>query len=152
MTFMRWTPGRDLLGFENEVNRLFGDLVAQNRPRALLPAAWVPAVDVHETEKEYTIELDLPGVSPADVKIQVTRDQLTIHGERRSVKDAVKEGEPKATTHRVERVTGVFERTFTLPVPVDSEQVQAQYKDGVLTIRLPKAAGARTRQVTIDVA
>ncbi len=152
MALMRWTPNRNLLGFEDEVNRLFNGLLTQAPGRALLPAGWVPAVDIHETEKEYTLQLDLPGVAPADVKIQVTGDQLTIHGERRAVKDAVKDGDDKTTAHRVERVTGVFERSFTLPVPVDADQVKASYKDGVLTIRLPKAAGSRTRQVTIDVA
>jgi len=148
MTRMRWTPNRNLLGFEDEVNRLFNGLLTPAPGRALLPAGWTPAVDIHETEKEYTLQLDLPGVSPADVKIEVTGDQLTIHGERRAVKD----GEDKTIAHRVERLTGVFERTFALHVPVESEQVKASYKDGVLRIQLPKAAGARTRQVTIDVA
>jgi len=147
MAIIRWTPNRDLVGFQDEVNRLFNELWAPAATRALLPAGWVPAVDVHETDADYEFQLDLPGIDPADVKIQVTGDQLTIHGERR----AVKNGDEKTVSHRVERVTGVFERAFTLPTPVEVDQVKASYKDGVLTVRLPKAAGARARQVSIDV-
>lgn len=147
MALIRWTPNRDLVGFHDEVNRLFNELWAPATSRAMLPAGWVPAVDVHETDGDYAFELDLPGIDPADVKIQVTGDQLTIHGERRAVKD---EGD-KTVTHRLERVTGLFERSFTLPTPVETDQVKAHYKDGVLTVRLPKAAGARARQVDIQV-
>ena len=103
--------------------------------------------DIHETDEEFTVELDVPGIDPGDLKIQATGDQLTIHGERRSVKD----GDDKTVSHRNERITGVFERSFTLPVSVEPEQVKATYKDGVLLIRLPKAAQSRARQVTIDV-
>ena len=147
MALIRWTPNRELVGFQDEVNRLFNELWAPASTRALLPAGWIPAVDVHETDAGYEFQLDLPGIDPADLKIQVTGDQLTIHGERRAVKDS----DEKAVAHRIERVTGVFERSFTLPTPVETEQVKASYKDGVLTVRLPKAAGTRARQVTIDV-
>ena len=147
MALIRWTPTREVLGFEDQVNRLFNDIWAPATTRALLPAGFVPAVDIHETDGEYTIQLDLPGIDPADLKIQVTGDQLTIHGERRSVKNA----DEKVVTHRAERVTGVFERTFTLSVPVEQDKVKASYKDGVLDIRLPKAASAKARQIQIEV-
>ena len=147
MALIRWTPNRDLVGFQDEVNRLFNELWTPATTRALLPAGWVPPVDVVETDSEFEFQLDLPGIDPADVKIQVTGDQLTIHGERR----AVKNGDDKAVSHRIERLTGLFERTFTLPTPVETDQVKASYKNGVLTVRLPKAAGARARQITIDV-
>jgi HSP20 family protein len=147
MALIRWTPNRELVGFQDEVNRLFNELWAPATTRALLPAGWVPAVDVNETDQGYEFQLDLPGIDPANLKIQVTGDQLTIHGERR----AVKNGDAKSIAHRVERATGAFERSFTLPTPVETDQVKASYKDGVLTVRLPKAASAVARQVTIDV-
>jgi len=147
MPLIRWTPNQELSSFHDEVNRLFNEVWAPQGTRALLPAGWLPAVDIHETEGEYTVQLDLPGIDPAGLKIQVTGDQLTIHGERRQVKNA----DEKAVTHRTERVTGVFERSFTLPLPVDADKVKASYKDGVLDVRLPKAASARPRQVSVDV-
>ena len=146
MAIMRWTPARDLLSFEDELNRLFQGALGPGFARPLLPAGWIPAVDLHESEHEYTVQVDLPGVNPKDVKLQMRNDVLTIRGER----PATREAGGNVTTHRVERVTGAFERSFTLPARVDANQIKATYKDGVLEIRVPKAPEARTKEIAID--
>ena len=147
MTLMRWTPNPDLAQFQDEVNRLFHGIVVPGTDHPLLPQGWLPAVDVHETAKDYTVQMDLPGVNPKHVKVEVLGDQLTIRGERRSEREAA-EG---STAHRVERTTGAFERTFRLASKVDASQVKASYKDGVLSVRVPKAPESFKREIPIDV-
>jgi HSP20 family protein len=138
MTLLRsWSPNGNLL--QDDMHRFLHGLVLAGEPGA---TAWMPAVDVHETDKGYTLRFDLPGVNPQDVKIEVVDGTLTVKGERKAL-DA--EG-----AHRIERVTGTFERAFRLRAKVDSDGIKASYKDGVLTIELPKAPEAVKREITIE--
>jgi HSP20 family protein len=136
MTLLRsWSPN-------DEMHRLLHDLVRNGEPGRA--TAWTPAVDVHESEKGYTLQFDLPGVNPQDVKIEVAQGTLTVQGERKA---AAPEG---ASAHRLERVTGTFERAFRLRAKVDSDATRASYKDGVLTIDIPKAPEAVKREIAIE--
>ena len=128
-------PG--LKTFEDTMNRLFAE--PNGRP-------WVPAVDIMETENALVVKADIPDVKLEDVDVRVENGTLTLHGERKFEKASEKGG-----YHRVERSYGSFERVFSLPDTVDAEHVKADYKNGVLTVTLPKKEMAKPRQVKIEV-
>ena len=148
MSLMRWSPGvhRDLVRVHDEMDRLFDQFLSGTSLRADVKS-FAPAVDVEERPEEFVLSVDLPGVSPKDVKVSFMGDTLTIRGERRQSSPA-KDG----NVHRSERVYGVFERSFLLGAPVRGDKVQASYRDGVLEIRVPKAEEARLREIEIQVA
>jgi HSP20 family protein len=107
---------------------------------------WTPAVDIAELENEYRVKVELPGVNKSDVRITLESNILTIKGEKKQ------EHESKGhETHRVERVYGTFQRSFTLPTTVRPDKIDAVYQDGVLTITLPKAEEAKPKQIEVKV-
>jgi len=126
--------------------RNFEDVVARmlNEPRGARP--WSPSVDIYETENELVLKADLPDVKLADIEVRVENQTLTLKGERKFEKDESAKG-----FHRIERSYGTFERSFTVPSSVDAEKVAADYKNGVLTVKLPKKEAAKPRQVKIEV-
>ena len=124
--------------FQDAVNRMFSEPAA--RP-------WAPAVDVLETENELVLKADLPDVELKDIDIQIERGTLSIKGERK-----FERVEGKGTGyHRIERSYGEFQRFFSLPDTVDSDQVKADYKSGVLTVTLPKKEVAKPRTIKVGV-
>lgn len=148
MSLIRWTPrrnGTELATLSNEMDRLFDDLMTPWTP-ARRAGSLVPAVDVEETSDAYTFRADLPGVDAKDVKVSVTGDTLTFKGERKRASEST-----DGAAHRVERLYGSFERSFTLGVPVRTDAVKASYKDGVLEIRVPKADEARPREIEVQI-
>lgn len=143
MAIIKYSPFTDFesfpgfKAFEDTMTRLFAE--PNGRP-------WVPAVDIMETENALVVKADVPDVKPEDVNVHVENGTLTLHGERKFEKASEKGG-----YHRMERSYGSFERKFTLPDTVDAEHVKADYKNGVLTITLPKKEVAKPRQVKIEV-
>jgi len=123
--------------FSDTVNRLFSD--AQVRP-------WTPAVDIFETENELVLKADVPDVDMKNIDIQLENGTLALKGERKFENDTKNKG-----FHRVERSYGTFARYFTLPDTVEAEKVHADYKNGVLTITLPKKEVAKPRQIKVEV-
>lgn len=105
---------------------------------------WAPRVDVKETQNEIVVKADLPGVDKKDINIQVENNILTIRGERKSEVE-----EKDANVYRSERMYGTFQRTFTLSTRIKSDAIRADYKDGVLTISLPKVEEVKPRQIEI---
>ena len=146
---IRWSPNpsRDLLGLRDEVDRLFDSAFQPRVPGVDWPAAISPPVDIEETQDEFVVRADVPGVSQKDVKVSLHGDVLTIRGERRQAKETKTEN-----LHRVERRYGTFERSFNLGVAVRADQVKANYRDGVLEIHVPKAEAAKVREIEIQVA
>jgi HSP20 family protein len=146
MNLVRWDPFRELEGIQTRLNHLFGDT-----PRAFdddrFFANWTPPVDIQETEKEYIVKADLPDVKKEDVKVEIDDDVLTVEGERRQEKE-----EKTKRFHRTERAYGKFVRRFNLPTRVDGTNVKAEFKDGVLNVRLPKTEAAKTRAIEVKVA
>lgn len=133
--------------FEDTVNRLFAE--PSGRP-------WVPPVDIKETENELVFKADIPDIEMKDIDLRLENGTLTLRGERR-FEGAHKNGNGAAPQkeggwHRVERSYGTFERVFTLPETVDVEKVKADYKNGTLTVTLPKKEIAKPRQVKIEIA
>jgi len=148
MSLTRWSHNGNMLNLHDEVNRLFNDVLAQGDLKPLLPAGWLPAVDLHETAQDYTVAMDLPGVNPKDLKIELRDGLLTIKGERKSES---RPADGSSTAHRLERIAGMFERVFRLPGRVDPGAVKAGYKDGVLSVRVPKAPESVSREIAIEV-
>jgi HSP20 family protein len=108
--------------------------------------SWTPAVDIAEHDNEYLVRVELPGVNKDDVKITIESNILTVRGEKKQEKETKKEN-----FHRVERSYGSFQRSFTLPTTVTNEKIDASYKDGVLSITLPKAEEAKPKQIEVKV-
>jgi HSP20 family protein len=131
-------PFSGLRWFEDAVTRLMSE------PRANRP--WSPSVDIFETEDALTLKADLPEVKIDDIDVRVEHQTLTLRGQRKFEKEENIKG-----YHRIERTYGEFVRSFAVPSTVDTEKVQADYKNGVLTIQLPKKEAAKPRQVKIAV-
>lgn len=122
------------------IDRLFDDLVPSSASRQT--ASFAPACDVEETDTHYLLSFDLPGVRKEDVKIELKDSLLSVAGERSIERES-------RSRHFVERAYGTFFRSFQLPSDADADGVQAEYKDGVLGISIPKAARAKPRQIEI---
>jgi len=135
--FSGFEPFPGLKAFEDTMNRLFTE--PNNRP-------WVPPVDIRETENELVVKADIPDVKFEDIDVRLENGTLTLAGERK-----FEEKQDEGGWHRVERSYGKFERVFTLPDTVNPDAVKADYKNGTLTITLPKKEIAKPRQVKINV-
>jgi len=112
-----------------------------------ITSAWYPAVDVFEDKDAVKIVAELPGVKPQDVKLSLESNTLTIRGEKKQQAE-----ERSERVHRYERSYGSFERAFVLPSTVDGEKISADYRDGVLTVTVPKAERARPREIPVRTA
>jgi HSP20 family protein len=147
MTLIRWEPTRELSSLQSDVNRLFNAFfdtpVGGNGPSL---RRWVPAMDLVETEDHFILRADLPGLTDKDVSIELEDNVLTVSGERQAEHEETKQG-----YFRVERATGRFSRSLTLPEGVDAESVQASFENGVLEVRIPKPEERKPRKVAISV-
>jgi HSP20 family protein len=144
----RWDPFKELEDMQSRLATLFGRMPVRKDggKEAMTVAEWVPLVDIVEDEKEYLIKAELPEVKKEDVKVTVEDDVLTITGERKYEKE-----EKGKKYHRVERAYGSFERSFTLPEDADGSKVSAEFKDGILKVRLPKSEKAKPKAVEVKV-
>lgn len=144
MTLTRWSPVSGLAALEiDRLNRMFD---ATFRGEPLSSGGWVPPVDIIETAgQDFVVKADLPEMKREDIKISFENNVLTIEGER-----ALAGPQDREQHHRVERGYGAFRRSFTLPPSVDGSAIVAEYKDGVLTVRLPRRAETRPRQIQIS--
>jgi HSP20 family protein len=146
MNVIRFDPFAEVTPLRDQTNRLF-DPASQPRGHGSQPSSprmWAPLVDVSENENEMTIRLDLPGVDRESVDVQLTGETLVIRGERRFER---REGESYI---HLERPFGTFQRSFNLSVPVQADRVNAGYKDGVLTVTLPKQEAVKPRKIQIQ--
>ena len=109
---------------------------------------WVPALDVVEKRDAYVVIAELPGVNPSHVELSFEQNILTLRGEKKPALDLSKDGDVRV--YMSERVTGTFERAIRVPEFVDSEKIAAEFRDGVLTIRIPKASAAQPRRIEIQ--
>ena len=144
-TIARLEPFRGLSAFQDQFNRLFSDTFRNPAEESAL-TTWAPAVDIYETPNELVVKADLPDVNEKDIDVRVENNLLTIRGERKSEKSVSEEN-----FLRVERTYGSFSRSFSLPNTVNAEGIGAQYKNGVLTVTLPKREESKPRQVKVNV-
>ena len=135
--FLNELPGVSRwMDFDSDFDRLIGSL----------QTGFSPALDVHENKENVIVRAELPGLSKEDVQVTVLDGCLTITGERKHETAA-----EDSTAHLSERRFGRFERTLTLPVAIDVAKIKAEYKDGILTVTLPKAEEAKPKQITVTV-
>jgi HSP20 family protein len=146
MAIVRWDPFRDLAVLHDRMNRLFDETLSRGRngEPAELTGAWTPSVDVFENPDKFEIVAELPGLTKDDIQLELKENVLTLRGERKF------ENEYKdQTCHRMERSYGQFVRSFSLPTQVEAGKVEAKFKDGILTVTVPKAAAAKPRVIEI---
>jgi HSP20 family protein len=147
MALVRWEPVRELSSLQNDMNRLFNTFFDTPAPGNGGGARrWIPAMDLVETDDQFVLKADLPGLTDADVHIDLEGDVLTISGERKSEHEDKREGYV-----RVERSFGAFRRSLTLPEGVEPEAVTARFESGVLEVRIPKPEQRKPRRVAIQV-
>ncbi len=149
MALTRFDPFRDLAILQDRMNRLFNDVgpTARRDEDVLSRGAWLPAVDVYEQDNMLVLKAELPGITREDFDLTVENNTLTIRGERKLDSEIKQDN-----VHRVERAFGAFSRSFTLAPKVDATKISAEYKDGVLSIRLPFREEAKPRSIKVDVA
>lgn len=136
--------------FQNRLTRLFGENFALSLPEMeenWSMATWAPACDIYETENEFVVKAELPEVKKEDVKVSFENNVLTIRGERKFEEETKKEN-----YHRIERRYGDFMRSFTLPNVVDTEKIVAEFKDGMLQVKLPKRPEVKAKTIDVKVA
>lgn len=144
MTLMKWDPWREIEDMFDRYTKAVGwPRVGQE---ALASSDWSPRVDIAETEHEFLIKADIPGVDKDHVKVSVDNGVLTLHGERKSEKE-----EKDTKFHRVERFVGTFTRRFTVPENVGVEGIKAVFKDGILNLHLPKTEKSKPKAIDIHV-
>lgn len=145
----RWNPFKELEEMEKRLSSFFGrtPVATGDKKEAITVAEWSPLVDISEDEKEYVIKAEVPEMKKEEIKINVHDDVLAISGERKYEKE-----EKGKKYHRVERAYGSFMRNFVLPEDADGSKVNAEYKDGVLKVHLPKTEKAKPKAIEVKVA
>jgi HSP20 family protein len=148
MAIVRLDPFREMAALQDRVNRMFADAYNRRGEDDLSArGSWVPAVDIYETDgKELVLKVELPDVAREDITLQVENNTLTISGQKKMEKEIKEE-----QYHRVERAYGAFSRSFTLPPTVDAGAIGAEFKNGVLTVTLPRREEAKPRQIQVQV-
>jgi HSP20 family protein len=143
-SFTRFEPSRSSGFLQDQINRVFSDVFEGNEESSL--TTWAPAVDIFETEHELVVKADLPDVKPEELDVRVENNILTIRGERKFEKKV-----NESNYLRVERSYGAFSRSFSLANTVNSEAIKAAYKNGVLTLSIPKREEAKPKQIKVNV-
>jgi HSP20 family protein len=143
MTVVRYEPWALVNRLQKDIDRLFGT----PSTTAADSGAWLPPVDIHEEHDQFLLHVDVPGVDPKGVEITSEQGVLTIRGRRDDVRRDAREG-----YRRVERVTGEFQRRFSLPETADAENIKAKAVNGVLEIVIPKVAQVQPRKITVEAA
>ena len=144
----QWNPLQDLMVLQDRMNRLFEDATQRrtqtetNSGDDFERADWTPAADIHESESSYLIAMDLPGINRDALEIDVDDNRLLVRGTRTI---------SESKQHRAERPRGKFLRTFSVPGSVDQSKIGAEYKDGVLQIRLPKRGEQKAKKIDIKI-
>jgi len=148
MPIVRWEPYRDTFATQDRLNRLFNETLGRfaGEEEGLSTGNWIPPVDLYETDQDIVLTAELPGIDPKDVEATVHDGTLYLKGERKY------ESEFREENYRhVERSYGSFGRTFPLPAAVDAEKVRADFKDGVLTLTMPKREETKPKKIKISI-
>lgn len=149
MALVKWEPFRDWFTLQERMNRLFDGSLSRFRwpdDEDLGLGAWSPAVDIYETEQEIVVKAELPEVTLNDIDLRIENNTLTLKGERKREQETKEEN-----FHRMERLYGSFCRSFSFPSTVDQDKITAEFKDGVLKIRLPKKEEVKPKQIKVTV-
>ena len=147
MNIVRLDPFRDMAVLHDRVNRAFGDLSRRFDDDVTARGAWVPPVDIFENDQhELVLKAELPDLKREDIDIRVENNALTLSGQKKSDEEVNED-----RYHRIERTYGHFSRTFSLPNTVDTGKIAAEYKNGVLTVKLPRREDAKPKQIQVQI-
>jgi HSP20 family protein len=147
MTITKVDPIREFAAMQDRMNRLFGNVYLRDEDTALR-GAWIPAVDIFETDNhDLVVRAELPGISREDIEVSVENSTLVLKGDKKFDAEVKEE-----SYRRIERTYGTFHRSFTLPNTVDTSKVSADFKNGVLTVKLPFREEAKPRTINVEVA
>ena len=149
MAIVRWRPMRDMMNVQDEMNRLFDRFFGKelfDDDEQLSQMNWFPVVDIKENKDEFTVSAELPGMKKEDVHITFSDGKLVIEGERKKEQE-----EKEANYHRVERSYGKFSRTFQLPSGIQANKIAADFKDGILKVKLPKSEEVKPKEIEVKV-
>ena len=144
MNLVTYDPFRELRSLQDDVNRLFSSSFNRSGDNELMRGAWSPSVDIYENKDHIVLEAELPGMSREDFDLSVENNVITLRGERHFEKK-----EDTDNYHRVERAYGSFLRSFTLPNTVSAEGANADYRNGVLRVTLPKREETKARRIEV---
>ncbi len=144
MVLIRWQPFQEVETLHRQMNQMFNELMASERQSA---TSWQPAIELQDTEDNLVLRLEIPGVDGKDIDIHVTREAVAISGEHRFEKETQEKG-----FFRSEFRYGNFQRVVPLPVPIQNDQVKADFKNGVLTLTMPKVTEARRTVIKLNLA
>ena len=145
MALIPWRPWREMDVLRREMNSLW-DRFTGERPIEWVEGEWVPSLDVSESKDKVVVKVEAPGIDPKEIDISLSSGILTLKGEKKKERE-----EKDENYHLIERSYGLFSRSVRLPTEVQEDKVKAGYKDGVLTIILPKTERARERAIKIEV-
>jgi HSP20 family protein len=138
-SFDRWSD------LQNEIDRLFEVPLTELARNSQLLKGWTPALDLHEDKDQFVAKVEVPGMKKENIDISIHDGSLTISGERKR-----EEKSEDAEVYRTERFVGRFQRTVTLPAPVAADKAKAEYKDGVLTVTLPKTEESKPKRISVE--
>ena len=146
MAIVKVDPFREFAAMQDRMNRLFGNVYLRDEDTGLR-GTWVPAVDIFETPThDLIVRAELPGMTREDIEVTVENSTLVLKGEKRFDAEVKEEN-----YRRIERTYGTFHRSFTLPNTVDASRISADYKNGVLTVKLPFREEAKPRTINVEV-
>lgn len=144
---VRWDPLGDIMMLQDRINRAFDSALAHPaQEEETVTGAWAPPVDIYETGENLILKAELAGINQKELDLRIENNTLTLKGERKLNNEVKRE-----QYHRMERPYGPFTRSFTLPSFVDAEKISAEYKDGILTVVLPKREETRPKQISINI-
>jgi HSP20 family protein len=147
MNIVRFDPFREVAVLQDRMSRVFGDLSRRFDDDVTARGAWVPPVDIYENDQhELVLKAELPDLKREDIDIRVESNALTLSGQKKAEQEVNED-----RYHRIERTYGHFSRTFSLPNTVDTGKIAAEYKNGVLTVRLPQREDARPKQIQVQI-
>src|SRR6266404_3380272 len=142
-----WQGVGRLADLRDEIDRLFESPLSELTRTSQLLSGWTPAIDLFEDKDNFILRAELPGMKKEDIELSLHDGSLSISGERKS-----EDKHQDAEIYRAERFFGRFQRTITLPAPVSADKIKAQYKDGILTVTLPKTEEAKPKHIEVKVA
>jgi HSP20 family protein len=145
MTLVQYDPNRSLSSLRDNINRMFDMSFPMDWEEGREVAQWRPTVDIYEKDGEKVVHAELPGVKKEDITLEMKENVMTIRGKRTSEEEVEEDG-----YYRKERKFGAFQRSISLPEAIDTEQIKATYRDGVLEIRIPQSEATGTRRISID--
>jgi HSP20 family protein len=146
MPVVRWNPERSIFSLKSDMDRLFDNFFTDRSSQLQSYTDITPIVDVEETDHEFLISVEIPGIKKDDIKITFENNYLTISGEKKNKKDVKNEN-----FHHSERSYGKFSRTLAIPAGVMLDNIEAEYEQGVLSVKIPKAEEAKPKQIEVKV-